>query len=136
MGKAKFVLDSTTVIDFAKGALGPASALSIPLNGKLYISVITRIETLAFPGITPAEESRIRELFAIFKIIPLNRKVERNTVLIRSKTKRKLPDCIVVLLAKEEPRSFSEVCFLFANSIFDDLFYNFYSSVKLRALRG
>ena len=56
----------------------PAPALSMPLNGKLYISVITRIETLAFPGITPAEESRIRELLTLLKVIPLNRKVERN----------------------------------------------------------
>ena len=70
MGKAKFVLDSTAVIDFAKGALGPASALSALLNGKLYISVITRIETLAFPGISPAEESRIRAMLTILKVIP------------------------------------------------------------------
>ena len=99
MGKVKFVLDSTTVIDFAKGALGPASALSALLNGKLYISVITRIETLVFPGITPAEESHIRELLTIFKVIPLNKKVERATVLIRSKTKRKLPDSIIAATA-------------------------------------
>jgi predicted nucleic acid-binding protein len=99
MPKLKFVLDSNVVIDFAKGILGTGPAIKLPMNGKLYISVITRIEALASPSIAPDEESRIRALLKVLKVVPLNRKVENNALLIRQKAKRTLPDAIIAASA-------------------------------------
>jgi predicted nucleic acid-binding protein len=79
--------------------MGTASSVSLPLDGKMYISVITRIEALAYPNMKAEEETKIRGLLRHMKVVPLNRKVEQNAILIRAQTKRKLPDCIVAAAA-------------------------------------
>jgi predicted nucleic acid-binding protein len=95
MGKPKYVLDSNVFISFVKGLLGAMPSLSLPLDGKLYISVVTRIEALAWPLMTAAEEAKIRAVLRYFIVIPLNRKVECITIPFRAQTKIKLPDSIV-----------------------------------------
>jgi predicted nucleic acid-binding protein len=99
MSRPKYVLASNIFISIVKGLLGTAPAVELPLNGKMYISVITRIEALAFPRMIPAEEEKIRRLLRYMKIIPLNRKVEKTTIPFRAKTKIKLPDSIVAASA-------------------------------------
>jgi predicted nucleic acid-binding protein len=99
MSKPKYVLDSNVFISIVKGLLGSASTVTLPNDGTLYISIITRIEALAYPLMTAAEEEKIRGLLRYIKVIPLNRKVEKNTIPFRAKTKIKLPDCIVAASA-------------------------------------
>jgi predicted nucleic acid-binding protein len=79
--------------------MGTASSVSLPLDGKMYISVITRIEALAYPNMKAEEETKIRGLLRHMKVIPLNRRVEQNAIFIRGQTKRKLPDCLVAAVA-------------------------------------
>jgi predicted nucleic acid-binding protein len=79
--------------------MGTPLPLSLPFDGKMYISVITRIEILAHPNMKAEEETKIRGLLRHMKVIPLNRKVEQNAIFIRAQTKRKLPDCIVAAAA-------------------------------------
>ncbi|MDR1277541.1 MAG: type II toxin-antitoxin system VapC family toxin [Treponema sp.] len=99
MNESKFVLDSNVVIDFVKGALGDGPLMRLPVNGKLYVSVITRIESFAFQNLSPDEDRQIRLLLKILKVVPLTKKVEKNTILIRASTKRKLPDSIIAATA-------------------------------------
>ncbi|MDR2246446.1 MAG: type II toxin-antitoxin system VapC family toxin [Treponema sp.] len=99
MSKKRYVLDSSIIISIVKGLMGTASSVSLPLDGKMYISVITRIEALAYPNMKAEEETKIRGLLRHMKVVPLNRKVEQNAILIRAQTKRKLPDCIVAAAA-------------------------------------
>jgi predicted nucleic acid-binding protein len=97
--RPKYVLDSNIFICIVKGLLGAAPAVSLPMDGKIYISIITRIEALAYPKMTAAEEEKIRWLLRNMMVIPLNRKVEKNTIAFRAKTKIKLPDSIVAATA-------------------------------------
>jgi predicted nucleic acid-binding protein len=99
MGKPVYVLDTNVFISFVKGLLGTAPAAALPVDGKLYISVITRIEVLAYPKMTAEEEEKIFAVLRHIPVIPLKRKVERNTILFRTRTKLKLPDCIVAAAA-------------------------------------
>jgi predicted nucleic acid-binding protein len=95
MAKQKYVLDTNVFISFVKGLLGTGPVASLPVDGKIYISVITRIEALAYPQMTAKEEGKIRAMLRYIHVIPLNRKVEENTIRFRAKTKTKLPDSIV-----------------------------------------
>jgi predicted nucleic acid-binding protein len=99
MNRPKYVLDSNIFICIVKGLLGATPAVSLPMDGKIYISIITRIEVLAYPKMTVAEEEKIRWLLRNMIVIPLNRKVEKNTIAFRVKTKLKLPDSIVAATA-------------------------------------
>ncbi|MDR0662650.1 MAG: type II toxin-antitoxin system VapC family toxin [Spirochaetaceae bacterium] len=95
----RFVLDTTIAIDLLNGL--PSSK---PLKAKLerarvYVSIVTRIEMLSFPNITPEIESRIKNFLKSVKVVPLNRKVERNTVLLRRTRKLKIPDSIIAATA-------------------------------------
>jgi predicted nucleic acid-binding protein len=99
MPKPRYVLDSTTAIDLFKG-LETVKPIKTKLqNARVYISVITRIEMLAFPTITPEMERRIKIFLNSAKVIPLNRKVEKNTILIRRSKSLKLPDSIIAASA-------------------------------------
>jgi predicted nucleic acid-binding protein len=99
MVKQKYVLDSNIFISFVKGLLGTAPAAALPVDGKIYMSVITRIEALAYPQMTANEKEKILAVLRYIPVISLNKKVERNTILFRTKTKLKLPDCIVAATA-------------------------------------
>jgi predicted nucleic acid-binding protein len=95
MAKQKYVLDTNIFISLVKGLLGVTPTASLPIDGKIYISVITRMEALAYPQMTANEEEKIRVVLRYIHVIPLHRKVEENTILLRAKTKLKLPDSIV-----------------------------------------
>jgi predicted nucleic acid-binding protein len=99
MSKPRYVLDTNVFISVVKGFMGTVPSFSLPLDGKIYISVITRIEALAYPNMKAEEEAKIRGLLRYMKVIPLNRKVEQNAIFIRTQTKRKLPDCIIAAAA-------------------------------------
>jgi len=55
---------------------------------------------LAYPNLSLPEEFQIRLLLKKrFKVVPLNKKIEQTAILIRSKTKLKLPDSIIAATA-------------------------------------
>ncbi|MDR1106873.1 MAG: type II toxin-antitoxin system VapC family toxin [Treponema sp.] len=99
MSKPKYVLDSNVFISFVKGLLGTTPAAALPVDGKIFISVITRIETLAYPQISAKEEEKILAVLRHIPVVPLTRRVEKNAIIFRKKTKMKLPDCIVAATA-------------------------------------
>jgi predicted nucleic acid-binding protein len=70
MVKAKYVLDTNVLISFVKGLLGTASAAALPVDGKVHISVITRIEALAYPQMPAAEEEKILAVLRLIPVIP------------------------------------------------------------------
>jgi predicted nucleic acid-binding protein len=76
MAKQKYVLDTNVFISLVKGLLGTTPAASLPVDGKIYISVITRVEALAYPQMTDKEEEKIRAVLRYIHVIPLN----KNTV--------------------------------------------------------
>ena len=99
MPKPGFILDATIAIDLLNG-LPSASPIKATLKkAKVYVSIVTRIEILSFPNITPEIERRIKNFFKSVKVVPLNRKVERNTLLLRRSKKLKIPDSIIAATA-------------------------------------
>jgi predicted nucleic acid-binding protein len=93
--KPKYVLDSTTAIDLFNGLEAVKSIRANLRYAKVYASVITRLEMLAYPKITPGMEKGIYEFLRSIKIIPLNKKVEKETIPIRRSKKLNLPDAII-----------------------------------------
>jgi predicted nucleic acid-binding protein len=98
-GTDKFVFDTNAILVSLKGKQIPSS-LNVRLGcGRWFASVITRIELFAFSGlaaqdaVASAEETEIRQFLRKCRVIPLNKKVERETILLRrAKPKLRLPD--------------------------------------------
>ncbi|MDR1098908.1 MAG: type II toxin-antitoxin system VapC family toxin [Treponema sp.] len=99
MARVKYLLDTTTALDLFKG-LEEVKPIKVLLqHTNVYISIITRIEMLAYPHITPEMERRINIFLKSVMVIPLTKKVERNTILIRRSKRLKIPDAIIAASA-------------------------------------
>jgi predicted nucleic acid-binding protein len=61
--------------------------------------VISRIELLSYPGITPREEEEANEVLASLYFVLLNGEVEDIAIHFRRATRRKLPDALVAASA-------------------------------------
>ncbi|MDR3174371.1 MAG: hypothetical protein LBU19_08990, partial [Treponema sp.] len=59
MAKAKYLLDTTTAIDLFKGLEAVKPVKAMLQHTKVYISIVTRIEMLAYPQMTSEMEKRI-----------------------------------------------------------------------------
>jgi predicted nucleic acid-binding protein len=60
-----------------------------------FVSIITKLELLKYPDITPIEEETILDILQIVPIMPLNTAIENETIAISRATKLKLPDAII-----------------------------------------
>jgi len=91
---ARFVLDTNIILYFLGGRLAdpfPAGAYDI--------SVISELELLAYPGLVPLEEQRIRDFLADVPITDLTQSVKQHAVNLRKRFGLKLPDAIVAATA-------------------------------------
>ncbi|WP_217157613.1 type II toxin-antitoxin system VapC family toxin [Turneriella parva] len=69
-------------------------------EGRYFLSVISEIELLAYPGLTKTEEQNIKMLLKTLDIVPLSEAVKSETIAIKRKHQLKLPDAIIVATAK------------------------------------
>jgi predicted nucleic acid-binding protein len=99
MAKVKYLLDTTTAIDLFKGLEAVKPVKAMLRHAKPYISMVTRIEMLAYPQMTREMERRIHIFLKSVKHVPLTKKVERNTILIRRGKRLKMPDAIIAASA-------------------------------------
>jgi predicted nucleic acid-binding protein len=99
MSKPGFVLDTTIALDVLNGRPSSKPIKAMLKKAKVYVSIVTRIEMLSFPNITPEIERRIKDFLKSVKVVPLNRKVEQNTVLLRRSKQLKVPDSIIAATA-------------------------------------
>jgi predicted nucleic acid-binding protein len=91
----KFALDSCTCMNFLNRKIP-----SLPAND-LFISVITEMELLAKPDITPDAEREIGDFLRGITIMPLSGEIKREAIRIRRAglPRLKLPDAIVAATA-------------------------------------
>jgi predicted nucleic acid-binding protein len=95
----KVVFDSNPVIDLFKGKVD-LEQLRYETTGKEQcVSVITRMELLAFPEITPDEEDRINLFLDKREVIPINDEIEKLAIIFRRRTRNKLPDSLIAATA-------------------------------------
>ena len=55
-------------------------------------SIITEIEALSYPGLSLAEDLRIRQFFEELNVIPITSLVRDRTIEIRRRNKLRIPD--------------------------------------------
>jgi predicted nucleic acid-binding protein len=95
----KIVFDSGVIIKFLDRESGFIDLSPFLKQNDCSVSVITKLEILGWPDITPADEERIDEFLAGLAILPLDAAIEAEAIKIRRKTTLKLPDAIIAASA-------------------------------------
>ncbi|MDC8451223.1 MAG: type II toxin-antitoxin system VapC family toxin [Nitrospira sp.] len=90
----RFVLDTNVILYFLGGRL----AEPLPV-GPYAISVISELELLAYPGLAPSEEQRVRAFLADIAVTDLTQTIKSHAVELRKRYSLKLPDAIVAATA-------------------------------------
>ena len=70
-------------------------------DARLGVSVITEMELLSFPRITPSELNNLKALLSDCSIFPLDSSIKERAILVRCTYGTKLPDSIVAATALE-----------------------------------
>ncbi len=95
----KFLFDTNAVVYYLQGLPEWVAFIDGTAMTVRYASVVTRMELLAFPGITKDEEERIHRFLADLTVMPLDNGIENTAIAIRRTTRLKLPDAIVAATA-------------------------------------
>jgi predicted nucleic acid-binding protein len=100
MSANNFLLDTNTIITLLKGTTEIKKNLSLTEQNDLFISIITRMELLAFPGLTAEDEEYIRDfLNRNVSVVSINNYIETEAIKIRKTGGLKLPDSIIAATA-------------------------------------
>jgi len=103
MSGSKIFIDTNIVIYLLNGD----ETLKNFLNKKeIYISFITELELLSFPGITSNERIIIKKFISDCHVVVFNTKMKEVIVSLKSQHKTKLPDAIIAASAMVESLSF------------------------------
>lgn len=96
MSGNSLLLDTNIVLYLLSGD----DALSDILHRrKLYVSFITQLELLSYPGITADQEDRIKDFLEDCIIVDVNDQIKDQVISIKRVRKMKLPDCIILATA-------------------------------------
>jgi len=99
MNGGKLLLDT----NIALYLLGGDEVLATVLDGKeLYLSVISEMELLGYPGITPHETAKIRDFLQEIEVVELTPPVKERTIELRQLYNLKLPDAIIAATAIQQ----------------------------------
>lgn len=90
----RFVLDTSTVLYLLGGRL----AHPLP-DGTYFLSVISELELLAYPDLSPSDETHIKAFLQDITIVELNSTVKSHAIDLRKRYRLKLPDALIVATA-------------------------------------
>ncbi|MCB9282646.1 MAG: type II toxin-antitoxin system VapC family toxin [Lewinellaceae bacterium] len=96
MNGSSLVIDTNIVLYLFNGDRTVASLLD---GRNVYISFITEIELLGFPGITNEQKAISKEFIEDSVVIDLNDAIKRMTIDLRVKYNLKIPDAIIAASA-------------------------------------
>ena len=88
------MLDTNAVLYLLGGRL--AEPLEV---AQYYVSVISEMELLSYPGLTDAAEDQIRSFLQSVTVVPLTPDVKTAAIALRRKHALKLPDAIIAASA-------------------------------------
>jgi len=97
MGK-EYLIDTNSVIDYLDNKL-PEQANDLIDSIDSKISVITRMELLAWPGASEQQTLILNEFISASEVFALEEPVILNAIEIRKAYKTKLPDAIIAATA-------------------------------------
>jgi predicted nucleic acid-binding protein len=89
-----FVFDTNIVLYHLTGKL----ADPLPV-GQLFVSIITEIELLSYPAISPSEEASIVVLLSRIQVFNITDQIRDEAIRLRKAHKLKLPDSLIVATA-------------------------------------
>ena len=79
-----------------------ADNLQEPLpKGQRYISIISEIELLSYPGLSASEEQLIHNFLEHAVLIDLSLDIRKQAILLRRQHNLKLPDAVIVATAMQ-----------------------------------
>ncbi len=90
MNPSDFVLDTNCLLMLLDGRVRPR--LLVPGYA---VSIVSEMELLCFPGITPDQEKTIRSFLSQMHMVGLEDAVRNGAIFLRRKYRIKLPDAIV-----------------------------------------
>ncbi|GHV10496.1 hypothetical protein FACS189491_00030 [Spirochaetia bacterium] len=93
------VFDTNVIIKFINKEPGFLDLDTRFAGDSRFISIVTKMELLAFPGISADEKKRTLAFLETVLIIPLTATVEAEAIEVRRKFRVKLPDAIVAATA-------------------------------------
>ncbi|MDR1997403.1 MAG: type II toxin-antitoxin system VapC family toxin [Candidatus Margulisbacteria bacterium] len=100
MSRKTFLLDTNTVITLLNGDTKIKKDFPITEQTDLFVSVITRMELLAFSGLTAEAEKCIRDFLNYnTSVVSINSYIEEEAIKIRRTGGLKLPDSIIAATA-------------------------------------
>ncbi|NET26038.1 type II toxin-antitoxin system VapC family toxin [Okeania sp. SIO1I7] len=95
------VMESLIVLDTNVALYYLGGRLVNPLpNARYFISIITEIELLSYPSLTPVEEVQIRNFLAQITIVGIESQIKDLAIALRKSYRLKLPDAIVAATAQ------------------------------------
>lgn len=89
------LLDTNVVLYFLGGRL----ANPLPL-GQYFVSVITEIELLSYPSLTPDEETQIRDFLTKITVVGIESNIKEVAITLRKQYRLRLPDAIIAATAQ------------------------------------
>ena len=95
MDKLRYVLDTNTIIWLLKSETIPEIFDSV----ELFASIISRIELLSKPDITPEDEREIQNFLSAITVVGIDSSIESKAIDLRRSRKLKLPDSIIAATA-------------------------------------
>ena len=96
MSGDSIVSDTSLIINLFNGNINVQQLIT---GRSLFISIISEIEVLSFPNITPKDKSLLKDFLFECYIIDIESAIKDITIEIRSKYKVKLPDTIIAATA-------------------------------------
>jgi predicted nucleic acid-binding protein len=96
MSGDSIVVDTSLIINLFNGV----SEVQELITGRsLFVSIITEIEVLSFPNITPEDSKLLKDFLSECYIIDIESAIKDITIQIRSQYKVKLPDAVIAATA-------------------------------------
>ena len=95
MTQSLILLDTNVVLYFLGGRL----ANPLP-SGRYFVSVITEIELLSYPSLSPDEETQIRDFLTKITVVGIDNNIKELAITFRKQNRLRLPDAIIAATAQ------------------------------------
>jgi predicted nucleic acid-binding protein len=96
MSGNRIFIDTNIAIYLLDGDISVAEVLN---KKRLYLSFISQLELMGYPGLSKQQEQQIENMLENCVIIDINSEIKQETIRLRKKHSIKLPDCIVAATA-------------------------------------
>jgi len=96
MNGDNIVIDTSLIINLFNGVTEVEKLIT---NRNLFVSIISEIEVLSFPNITPSDKALLKTFLSKCHLVDIEPTIKDITIEIRAKFKIKLPDAVIAATA-------------------------------------